>query len=317
MIQHGLRSRLASVQDRTPAGRSNWQPPTAVSEDENDNAETASQHEFENLIPVQAHQRSDAGRPANCPDQHELRHVQTSSGLSSSKILEVATEQAQSSSRTSASLCRGTESMPMAMPIPWRVRVNQRYWDYKDARLVYSNTRMSIQEARKAATSDTPVVTEVCSAHVTSDALREAKYDYIKIPDTKMTGCPPNTRCHQYSIQKHLIYEDVARLARRRSDRRPYSNASGSLQKTSSCTDRQNRFLRPIVQRRSRNDRLIVGSAQRQQQANNEPGYSRAESRRRSRSRDQGCRDGDGGNSDTRTTRRREVDRVAKILRYL
>lgn len=99
--------------------------------------------------------------------------------------------------------------------IPWRIRVNQDFWDYRDALLVGSNTRMEPRTAMK----EFAAMTEIMSDYVTRDAVRERGFDFqrIRIPvnvprgdgrsKTEMQSC--------LYIEGALGFNDIKRLVER------------------------------------------------------------------------------------------------------
>ncbi|QDS72796.1 hypothetical protein FKW77_006167 [Venturia effusa] len=105
-------------------------------------------------------------------------------------------------------------------PIPWRIRVNQEYWDYRDELQVGSNTRMELKTALK----DFKAVTEIMSDYVTRDAVKERGFDFTRIripvdvprPDgktrTEMLSC--------LCIDGALDFNDVKALVRRTEEMR-------------------------------------------------------------------------------------------------
>jgi hypothetical protein len=99
--------------------------------------------------------------------------------------------------------------------ISWRIRVNQDFWDYRDAVLVGSNTRMEPRTAMK----EFAAVTEIMSDYVTRDAVRERGFEFqrIRIPvdvprgdgrlKTEMQSC--------LYIEGALGFNDIKRLVER------------------------------------------------------------------------------------------------------
>jgi hypothetical protein len=96
--------------------------------------------------------------------------------------------------------------------IPWRVRVNQYYWEYRDAQEVDSNTRIPLEKAMK----DFKAVTEITSEFVSRDAVEERGIEYQKFK--KAVGGDRRSRTKMENclyIEGALSFSDIRRLVER------------------------------------------------------------------------------------------------------
>ncbi|KAE9983185.1 hypothetical protein BLS_004814 [Venturia inaequalis] len=105
-------------------------------------------------------------------------------------------------------------------PIPWRIRVNQEYWDYRDALQIASNTRMDL----RTATKDFKAVTEIMSDHVTRAAVKERGFEFtrIRIP-IDVSRSEGRTRTEMASclcIDGALGFNDIKALVERTAEMR-------------------------------------------------------------------------------------------------
>jgi hypothetical protein len=112
-----------------------------------------------------------------------------------------------------------TEATPVQQPqppqkpagIPWRLRRQDRYWDYIDNTCVDANTSKAPPEAAQL---DRNIVTEIFDRWVRREALDEAQLDYRRVSRE-----PSDSRWTKFEtcwiIQRALSYSDVKQLHRR------------------------------------------------------------------------------------------------------
>lgn len=108
--------------------------------------------------------------------------------------------------------------------IPYRLRINQWYWDYADATLLDSNQRMTPQQAIKTVSKDTQAITEIFQEYVSREAIRKEGLEYTRVMRERIVGgdgpgggAPGGRKVEEqcYCIEGALRPEDVKRLVER------------------------------------------------------------------------------------------------------
>ncbi|KIW01460.1 uncharacterized protein PV09_07217 [Verruconis gallopava] len=119
-------------------------------------------------------------------------------------------------------------------PIPYRLRINQWYWDYEDADLIGSNSKMSPHTAIKTVSKDTMPITEIFQEYVSREAIRQRGYEYTRVMRERVVnGRKQEDQC--YCIEGALRPDQVQRLVElterirnpRASTRSPRSSRGG------------------------------------------------------------------------------------------
>jgi hypothetical protein len=104
-----------------------------------------------------------------------------------------------------------------AQGIPYRLRINQWYWDYSSSLLVDSNLRgMTPQQAIKTVSKDTTAITELFQTYVSREAIRKGGLEYTKVMRERVlpgNGKVVEEQC--YAVEGALRPEEVAKLVER------------------------------------------------------------------------------------------------------
>lgn len=114
---------------------------------------------------------------------------------------------------------------PQRLPIPWRLRLRNNYWDFHDDVQISSNTSTPPTNAKQ----DRKTVTEIMKEFVSRDAIMERNYDYERVK--KDSGDRRKTRLETcYCVDGALTFQEVQHLVNRtRQIRNPHSRRSSQL----------------------------------------------------------------------------------------